>query len=138
MINSIKQAFSESEQLSKRNILMFLLLSLSIVAFGQTKPKQGLATSETVKVDSLAVTVTVDSIEDIESTFKTEHLAEIVQMASENQSLSFKITCNKKTSSSSIKSSVSYKILGNSDDADGFLNDIEKVRAAAIKYYNNK
>lgn len=137
MINSIKQECSQLGQYSKRNIFIFLLF-MSLVALGQTTPKKGLVTTESIKVENLAVTVTVDSAEDIVSAFKTDDLAEIIKMSSENQTFSFKIICNKKTADNNIKSSMSYKIEGTSKDPDTFLNDIEKIRAAVIKYYNNK
>jgi hypothetical protein len=33
---------------------------------------------------------------------------------------------------------VSYKVDGNSNDLDTFIATVEKIRTAAIKYYNNK
>ncbi len=40
--------------------------------------------------------------------------------------------------SNGVKSKVSYKIEGSSNDLESFLIGIEKIRTAAINYYNNK
>jgi hypothetical protein len=93
---------------------------------------------EVTKVENMSIEVTVDSADDLESTFQVEDIIEILGDLSEDETISFKIICNGKKMSNGIKSHVSYKVDGNSNELDAFITTVEKVRTAAINYYNNK
>lgn len=121
-----------------KNLVTSLILLISVVGFSQSQKVNGVVVKETTKVENIAVTVTVDSAEEIESTFKMDDIKEIIEASQEDETLSFKIICNGKPMSNGVKSHMSYKIEGNSNESEEFLKGIEKLRASAIKYYNNK
>ena len=91
-----------------------------------------------VKVESMAIKVSVDSAEDLESTFKLDDLNKILNESKENQIISFEIICNGGKMSDGVTSYLSYKIQGNSDEPEEFLKKLEKVRIAAINYYKQQ
>ncbi|MDP5081843.1 MAG: hypothetical protein NWP87_04235 [Winogradskyella sp.] len=93
---------------------------------------------ETARIENISVEVTVDSAEEIESTFTADDMDEIFSTSNENETMSFKIICNGWNEETNSKSSVSYKIEGNTNERALFLNHIQRIRIAAIKYYNQK
>ena len=121
-----------------KNLIISLALLITLSSFSQSKLMNGMVVKETTRVENVSVEVTVDSAEEIESTFKVEDIKEILNSSNDNETLSFKITCNGDKMSNGVKSKVSYKIEGSSNDLESFLIGIEKIRTAAINYYNNK
>ncbi len=121
-----------------KNLIICLAILISVFGFSQSKSTSGMVVKETVRVNNVSVVVTVDSANDIESTFKIEDFGEILELSDDGEVVSFKIICNGDKMSNGIKSHVSYKIEGNSNDKEAFLFSIEKIRTAAINYYNNK
>ncbi|WP_296314120.1 hypothetical protein [Winogradskyella sp. UBA3174] len=121
-----------------KNLITSLALIVTVLGFSQSKSTNGMVIKEITKVENVSVTVTVDSAEEIESSFRVEDIKEILESSSDNEIVSFKIICNGEKMSSGVKSHVSYKIEGNSNDMETFLFGIEKIRKAAINYYNNK
>jgi len=121
-----------------KNIIISLALLITISGFSQSKLVNGMGVKETTRVENVSVEITVDSAEEIESTFKVEDIKNILNSSNDNETLSFKITCNGDKISDGIKSKVSYKIEGRSNDLESLLFGIEKIRTAAINYYNNK
>lgn len=121
-----------------KNLIVCLALLFTTIGFSQSKTIKGMVVNETVKAKNLAITVTVDSADDIESTFKTEDIEEIFDHSANNEILTFKIICNSDTMSNGKKAHVSYEIEGKSDEREQFIKGVEKIRAAAIKYYKNK
>jgi len=123
-----------------KNFITGLSLLMITLTFGQTKSLSGtLETSEKeTKIENLKIEITVDSAEEIKSTFSTEDIKHILDEISEDESILFKMTCNNKNASTGYKSSVSYTVKGNTDDKDFFIKSIQKVRKAAIKYYKNR
>ena len=121
-----------------KNLITSLALIITVIGFGQSKSINGEVTNEQPKLEDVSVTVTVDSAADIESTFKVEDIKEILESTDANETLSFKIICNGKRMSSGNKSHVSYSVEGNSNKPEEFLKGVEKIRASAINYYNNK
>ncbi|WP_282043686.1 hypothetical protein [Winogradskyella flava] len=123
-----------------KNFITGLSLLMIALTFGQTKSLSGtLETFEKeTKIENLKIEITVDSAEEIKSTFSTEDIKRILDEISEDESIIFKMTCNNKNASSGYKSSASYTVKGNTDDKDFFIKSIKKVRKAAIKYYKNR
>ncbi len=121
-----------------KNLITGFALLVAVLGFSQSKSTSGMVVKETVRVNNVAVVVTVDSADDIESTFKVEDFREILELSDDGEVVSFKIICNGDKMSSGVKSHVSYKVEGNSNDKETFLSGIEKIRTAAINYYNNK
>ena len=121
-----------------KNLITCLALLITAVGFSQSKNTNGIVVKETTKIENVSVTVTVDSAEDIESTFNIDDIDEIIDKAGDDETLSFKIICNGDRMSNGKKSHVSYKVDGNTSDKEGFKKSVEVIREAAIKYYNNK
>lgn len=112
-----------------------------IAAFGHSQSKNLTgtitSTSDEVKVESLTITVKVDSVEDIESTFKIEDIKEILEDSRDDEQVSFKIICNGPKKSNGEPSSASYMVEGNTNNKQKFLRSVEVIRATAINYYKN-
>ena len=121
-----------------RNLLTILTLLITTISFSQSNSLNGKVTSNDIKVSDLSISVTVDSAEEVESTFKIEDVKELLAEVKSDENISFEITCNGKAMSNGKKSKFSYKVNGSNKDIDGFLKNVEKMRKAAIEYYNNK
>ena len=121
-----------------KNLFTILAVSILTLGFSQSKSSNGLVVKNKTLVENVGITVEVDSADEIEKTFKVEDIKEILESTNENETITFKIICNGKTMSNGKKSHMSYKIEGNSDEMDNFLNSVEKIRTSAINYYNNK
>lgn len=120
-----------------KNLITCLALVVTTLGFSQSKTLLG-EVKETAKVENMSITVTVDSLEEIESTFKIEEIKEILDMSEANETISFKIVCNGETMSNGKKAHMSYAVEGNTDEPESFLKSVEKIRNSAIKYYKNK
>jgi hypothetical protein len=121
-----------------KNVITSLALLVTLAGFSQSKATNTIITEETVKVNSVSVAITVDSAEDIESSFKVADIKDVLDLSDDNEIVSFKLTCNGEKMANGVKSHVSYQIEGNSDDKKSLLLSIEKIRIAAINYYKSK
>lgn len=121
-----------------KNVFTILMLIITTASFSQSKNLEGDVAIEDVKFQDLKVSVEVDSAEDIESTFKVEDIKEILGDTGKNQKLQFEIICNGEKMSNGVKSSLSYKIEGNTNELKSFYKNVKKIRRAAINYYRNK
>lgn len=120
-----------------KNLILPLLLLVSFLGYSQSKDSQQLEIEE-VKVQRLDVVVTVDSLEELESTFNLEDIKEMMDLTEDDEPLTFKIICNGELMSNGEKSHMSYKVKGTSGDEETFLKRVEAIRQAAINYYKNK
>ena len=120
-----------------KNLITCLALVVTTLGFSQSKTALG-EVKETTKVENMSITVTVDSLEEIESTFKVADIKEILDMSEANETISFKIVCNGETMSNGAKAYMSYTVEGNTDEPESFLKSVRKIRNSAIKYYKNK
>ena len=127
--------FLKSKKTMSRNLMTSLIILIALSGYSQSKAINGMVVKETTRVENVSVEVTVDSAEEIESSFKVEDIKDILDASSDNENLSFKITCNGNKMSSGVKSKVSYKIEGSSNELEAFLMGVEKIRTAAINYY---
>jgi hypothetical protein len=121
-----------------KNVITSLALLVTLACFSQLKSTNTIITEKTVKVNSVSVAITVDSAEDIESSFKVADIKDVLDLSDDNEIVSFKLTCNGEKMANGVKSQVSYQIEGNSDDKKSLLLSIEKIRIAAINYYKSK
>lgn len=121
-----------------KNVLKILTLLVATLSFGQINTNEQEVTLDNIKVSHINMSVTVDSAEDIKSTFEISDLKELIALSDQNEPLSFEIICNGDTMSNGKSTTLSYKVKGNSKDTKGFLKSVKKVRRAAIKYYKNK
>ena len=121
-----------------KNLMTSLVFLITVLGFSQTKITNGLVINETDKIENVSVEVTVNSAGDIESTLNIEDIREILEASRDNETLWFKINCNNVENANGLKSSVSYKIAGSSNNVEAFMAGVDKIRSAAIKFYNKK
>jgi hypothetical protein len=118
-----------------KNLITGLALCIGILGYSQSASIEH--NDEEVKFKNVSITVSVDSAEEINSTFTTKGIKKLLDNTDEGEAVSFEIICNSKDSKDGVKSNVSYKLEGNTDDKKSFLKMIKKIKKAAIKYYNN-
>lgn len=125
---------------SSKNVITALVLVFSLLSFGQTKNLKGAINVDDIEVvvQNISIDVTVDSIEELESTFNKKDIETIFNETESIDEIVFKLTCNGKNTSSGVNSSVSYQVKGSSFEKDAFFKHIEKIKNAAIKYFNTK
>jgi len=116
-----------------KRLITIIIVCFITLSYGQTN-----ITPEEVKFQNLDITVTVDSAEEIKSTFNIKDLKSIFEETAKNEDVSFKIICNDKPMPNGKKSLISYKVAGNTSDIKGFLKRVKKIRKSAINYYNSK
>ncbi|MEM9679076.1 MAG: hypothetical protein AAF901_02030 [Bacteroidota bacterium] len=121
-----------------KHAIKILALVLTTFTFAQTPSLNGKVTKDDVKFEDFKITVTADSAEEVESTFKVQDLEEIFESSAPNTDITFKIICNGDLMSNGEPATMSYTVIGNTDNKEGFLERVKKVRSAAIEYYNNK
>jgi hypothetical protein len=121
-----------------KNVITSLVLLIAALGFSQTTIKEEAEITKTVRVENIAVVITVDSAEEIESSVTLDDIKEILDLSEDNETVSFKIVCRGNYMSNGIKSSMSYKVEGNTNNSEDFLKSVEKIRTSAINYYNNK
>jgi hypothetical protein len=120
-----------------KNVLTCLALVLATLGFSQNPRNEKIGNLSQAKITNLEVVVTVDSAKDIEKTFKVEDIKEILKESDPNEEISFSLVCNRAKMSNGKKSTMTYKIEGNSNEPEEFLSLVSKLRSSAIKYYNN-
>ena len=121
-----------------KNLITCLFVLLVTLGFSQSKSSNNAISKNTVKVESMSLTIEVDSAEELKSTFKLEDLSEIFSSDNKDESYSLKIICNGEKMSNGVKSHISYKVEGNSADTESFFKRVELIRDSALSYYNNK
>ena len=118
-----------------KTVFTILGLFIATVGFSQSN-LDGNVTSH-LDISDLSISVTVDSAEDVESTFKMKDIKELLTQNVDVKNVTFEIICNGEYMSNGEKSTLSYKVNGNSKDSKSFLKAIKKMRKAAINYYKN-
>ena len=121
-----------------KNLITVLALCFATSIFAQSQNLKGEVKVTDVKIENVKIEVEVDSVEEIESSFTIEDFKQLLDETSEGEDLTFKIKCNGKKMSNGLKSSMSYEVKGNTSDKETFLENVAKLRKAAIKYYQSK
>jgi hypothetical protein len=126
-----------------KNVIICLALLILSFGFSQSHSMkndinaEATYINEEIKLKNVSIEVTVDSAEEIKSTFTTKGIKELLDDTDEGEDISFKIICNGVKMSNGSKSHASYEVKGNTDNKKQFLKSIKKIRKAAIKYYHN-
>ncbi|WP_179335658.1 hypothetical protein [Winogradskyella costae] len=118
---------------SLKKVFTCLVLLISVVGYSQSKVED-----KSVKIDAISIEVTIDSFEELESTFKAEDLDELFKMMDSNEELSFTLNCSFSEVKDNLKGSMTYTVMGRADEKTKFLKNIEKMKATALKFYNLK
>jgi hypothetical protein len=121
-----------------KNLIACMAFFFTLIGSSQVVTDSDGSKMEITKLENFAVTVTVNSSEDLKSTIQLKTLKKLLAHSAEDQSISFKLICESETSSAETNSSVSYKVKGNSSEPEAFLETVEKIINAGIKYYDNK
>ncbi len=121
-----------------KTVCTFLGLLIAAVTCGQAQNLEANVTTENTKVTNVSVSVSVDSAEEVESTFKMKEIRKILNEVEGDEEVTFEILCNRDNISEGVSRKVSYRVTGNSNDKKRFLESIKKIRKAAIACYNNK
>lgn len=119
-----------------KNLFTILALVSFTLVSAQSNTLESDVSKDIVTFENLNISVTVNSAEDIKSTFNVKDIKDIVLDVDDNEALSFAITCEDASKNSN--SYLTYKVEGNTNDVDGFIKSIKVIRKSAIKYYNNK
>jgi hypothetical protein len=119
-----------------KNLFTILAFISFTLASAQNNNLEGDVLDDKVTLENLNIAVTVNSAKDIKSTFDVNDIKNIVLDVDDNEALSFAITCENTSNNSN--SHLTYKVKGNTNDLEGFIKSIRKIRKSAIKYYKNK
>lgn len=116
-----------------KNVFICLALLISTVGFSQSKIEK-----KQIKVDTISIEVTVDSVDELESTFTEADLTELFKMLDDNEALSFTLRCSFSEIKDNLKGSMTYSIVGTSNEKEKFIANIKKMKSTALKFYNLK
>ena len=114
-----------------------MLIIAITISTAQSKKMTSNVSTESIKLEDFKISVSVDSAEEIKSTFNVNDFRKMLSDIDINEKLSFEIVCNNKASKGTT-SKISYKVDGSSKDVNSFLRSIKKIRKSAINYYQNK
>ncbi|WP_426432392.1 hypothetical protein ACPX19_07205 [Winogradskyella sp. HB-48] len=114
-----------------------MALTVASIGFSQSQIEGSVSNLSQNKITNLEMVVTVDSAKDIENTFKVEDIEKILKETKENEVITFSLICNGSMMSNEKKSTITYKIKGNSSEPEEFLTLVTKLRKSAIEYYEN-
>jgi len=122
-----------------KKVLTCLVLFVSVVGYSQVKKNTNLNIGE-IEYNNLDITITVDSLEELEAEFKTSDVEDLFDEIEAFKKISFKLICNAVENSKEHKNSMSIKIEieNTKDDKDYFLKRIQKLKKVGVNYYNNK
>lgn len=116
-----------------KNTITLLLITCSSFIFAQestTEHKQFL--------EKLKIEITLDSFDDIKD-INISDIKSIFNQSKSDQPLEFNVHCNNSNIlSTQLKSNLSIKIDGNSNDLEAFYKQILTIKKNIKKYYNNQ
>ncbi|OZV67184.1 hypothetical protein [Winogradskyella aurantia] len=117
-----------------KNLILPFLLFVGALGFSQSESIEDMEITKE-KVERLGVVITVDSLEELESTFNIADIKNMFDLTSKDKTVSFELVCNGEPMSNGKKSHMSYKIEGSSNDEEAFLKRVETIKKVAIKHY---
>ena len=77
----------------KKNVIICLALLVSTFGFSQSNSTE---INDNIKLKNVSIEVTVDSAEEIKSTFTTKGIKDLLDETDENEVVTFKIICKYK------------------------------------------
>lgn len=121
-----------------KTVFTILGLLIATVTTSFAQEMKGQITMEDIELKDVKISVSVDSAEEVKAVFNVKDIKELLHEVSDNEEVSFELICNGDKMSNGKKSSMTYKIEGNTNNIKDFLKRVKKIRKGAIKYYNNK
>ena len=89
------------------------------------------------KLRDLGISITVDSAEEISEAIKFKDIKSLAKMTDGNQDITFELKCRQKSETPNTEKFVSYKVEGKTDNVEGFLFMVKRIKKAAINHYKN-
>ena len=83
----------------------------------------------------LGMSVTVDSLEELESMTINENIIQLADLASGDEKITFQLTWNYKQLEKGVKFYKSYEVVGQTSEMEALLVLIDKMKDSAIKDY---
>ena len=114
-----------------KHVIILSLLLIGFLGFAQSDASE----LKNIQLKNLGMKVTVNSAEEIEESIKSEDIRSFAQMTDQKQPIVLKLIC-KNDKGENVSTKLSYKVEGTTENVDGFLHLVEKVKKAAINYYN--
>lgn len=121
-----------------KTVFTFLGLFIATVTLSYAQEVKGQLTMDDIEVKDLKISVSVDSAEEIKEVFDIKDIRELLKEVSDNEEVTFELICNGEMMSNGKKSSLTYKIDGNTNNIKDFIKRVKNIRKGAINYYNNK
>ena len=121
-----------------KTVFTFLGLFIATVTLSYAQEVKGQLTMDDIEVKDLKISVSVDSAEEIKEVFDIKDIRELLKEVSHNEEVTFELICNGEMMSNGKKSSLTYKIDGNTNNIKDFIKRVKNIRKGAINYYNNK
>ncbi|MBR9913940.1 MAG: hypothetical protein GYB32_03785 [Algicola sp.] len=121
-----------------KNLAVVLGIFLTTISYAQETSVDKEQVLKEVKLKDFGVSISIDSAEELESTFTIADIREILGELNVNEDVSFEVVCNGDKMSNGKTTTLTYKVNGNTSDIDSFLKSVNKIRNAAINYYSNK
>lgn len=121
-----------------KNLILPLSLIIGVLGFSQSKSTEEIEVRKETRVERVDVTVTVDSLEELASTFTLDDIRDMFELSDEDKTVSFKLVCNGKPMSNGKNSNMSYTVEGSSSEEAIFIKRVEAIKKAAMNYYQNK
>ena len=121
-----------------KTVFTFLGLFIATVTLSYSQEVKGQLTMDDIEVKDLKISVSVDSAEEIKEVFDIKDIRELLKEVSDNEEVTFELICNGEMMSNGKKSSLTYKIDGNTNNIKDFIKRVKNIRKGAINYYNNK
>ena len=114
-----------------KHVIILSMLLIGSLGFAQNDVSE----FKNIQLKNLGMKVTVNSAEEIEESIKSEDIRSFAQMTDQKQPIVLKLIC-KNDKGENVSTNLSYKVEGNTENVDGFLQLVEKVKKAANNYYN--
>ena len=118
-----------------KNLIIYVMMIAAQYAASQNLEGNAFEKDANTQIADFKMAVSVASEADLNKTFTMNDLDQLINRVSDDQSVSFELTC--KTSANKGSKSISYKIEGNASDIESFREGVVKIRKAAVKYFKN-
>jgi hypothetical protein len=113
--------------------ILSLFLLIPFLGFSQTEIEK-----EQVKVEALSIEITIDSAEELDTTFKEQDLEELFEMTDADEEVTFILNCTFEAAKDNLKGHLKYTVKGKTNEKEKLFNDIKKAKATALKFYTLK
>ncbi len=121
-----------------KTLITTITFLIAFTSFSQIKELQNADETLATTIQSVEVSITIDSVKELESTFNLNDIKSIVDDMSPDENISFEIKCNGKPMSNGKEASATYKITGKAGEKEAFYNNINTIKKLVTDYYNNQ